>query len=65
MPFATVISFLETKGMTCNGENRTACSRVRQGLQPYSCIERVMVHFGGPNVLVDSIKIPKINCAGL
>lgn len=65
MPFATAISILGTKGMTCTGGNPTTCSRVRQGLQPYSCVERVMVRFGGPNMLVDSIQIPKINCAGL
>jgi hypothetical protein len=65
MPFATAISLLGKKGMTCSGGNPTDCSRIRQGLQPYSCIERVMVRFGGPNMLVDEIQIPKIICAGL
>jgi hypothetical protein len=65
MPFATAISILGTKGMTCTGGNPTSCSRVRQGLQPYSCVEKVMVRFADPNMLVDEIQIPKIGCAGL
>jgi hypothetical protein len=65
MPFATAISILGTKGMTCTGEHPASCGRVRQGLQPYSCVERVNVSFAGPNMLVDAIEIPKIVCAGL
>jgi hypothetical protein len=65
MPFATAISILGTKGLTCTGGNPASCSRVRQGFQPYSCIEKVMVRFAGPNMLVDEIQIPKIGCAGL
>lgn len=65
MPFATAISILGTKGLTCTGGNPADCSRIRQGMQPYSCTERVMVRYGGPNMLVDSIQMPKINCAGL
>ena len=42
-----------------------SCSRVRQGLQPHSCIERVNVSFAGPNMLVHTIEIPKIACGGL
>jgi hypothetical protein len=65
MPFAAAISVLGTKGMTCTGGNPAGCSRIRQGLQPYSCVERVVVRFAGPNMLVDEIQIPKIVCAGL
>jgi hypothetical protein len=65
MPFATAISILGTKGMTCDGGNPASCSRLRQGLQPYSCVERVNVSFADPNMLVDGIQIPKIICAGL
>jgi hypothetical protein len=65
MPFATAISILGTKGMTCTGGNPASCARLRQGLQPYSCVERVNVSFAGPNMLVDAIQIPKIHCAGL
>jgi hypothetical protein len=65
MPFATAISILGSKGMTCTGGNPASCSRLRQGLQPYSCVERVDVSFGGPNMLVDAIQISKIACAGL
>ena len=65
MPFSLAISILGTKGMTCTGEHPASCSRIRQGLQPYSCIERVNVSFAGPHMLVDAIEIPKITCAGL
>jgi len=65
MPFATAISTLGAKGMRCSGGNPTDCSRIREGLQPYSCIERVTVRFAEPNMLVDAIQIPKIVCAGL
>jgi hypothetical protein len=65
MPFATAVSVLGTKGMTCSGGNPASCSRLRQGLQPYSCVERVTVRFAAPNMLVDEIQIPKIICAGL
>ncbi len=65
MPFATAISILGTKGMTCTGGNPADCSRLRQGLQPYSCIERVRVRFAAPDMLVDAIQIPDIVCAGL
>ena len=65
MPFSSAISILGTQGMTCTGEQPASCSRIRQGLQPYSCIERVNVSFAGPHMLVDAIEIPKITCAGL
>ena len=65
MPFAQAISILGTKGMICNGGNPASCSRMRGGLQPYSCVERVNVRFAGPNMLVDEIQIPRIACAGL
>jgi hypothetical protein len=65
MPFATAISILGTKGMTCTGGNPASCARVRGGLQPYSCMERVNVSFAEPHMLVSEIQIPKIACAGL
>jgi hypothetical protein len=65
MPFATAISVLGTKGMTCSGGNPASCSRVRGGLQLYSCVERVNVGFAGPNMLVNVIQIQKIACTGL
>jgi hypothetical protein len=65
MPFATAISIVGTKGMTCTGGNPASCSRIRGGLQPYSCVERVNVSFAEPHMLVSEIQIPKIVCAGL
>jgi hypothetical protein len=65
MPFSTAVSILGTKGMTCSGEYPASCARIRGGLQPYSCVERVNVSFAGSNMLIDKIEIPKIVCAGL
>jgi hypothetical protein len=65
MPFATAISILGQHGMACSGGNPASCARIRGGLQPYSCMERVNVHFAEPWMLVDRIEIPKIACGGL
>ena|SRR5450631_313182 len=65
MPFSTAISILGNKGMDCTGEYPASCARIRGGLQPYSCMERVNVTFDQPHMLVSDIQIPKIHCAGL
>jgi hypothetical protein len=65
MPFAQAISILGKHGMECTGGNPASCSRIRGGLQLYSCVERVNVHFVEPFMLVDRIEIPKIGCTGL
>lgn len=65
MPFSQAISTLESKGLICTGNQPASCGRIRQGLKPYSCVERVNVRFSGPWMLVDAIEIPKIVCAGL
>jgi hypothetical protein len=65
MPFALAVSILGNHGMTCSGGNPASCSRIRGGLQPYSCMERVNIHFAEPLMLVDRIEIVKITCAGL
>jgi hypothetical protein len=65
MPFAEALSILGNHGMRCSGGNPASCSRLRGGLQPYSCIERVQVSFAGQWMLVDKIEIAKIACAGL
>lgn len=65
MPFSQAISILGSKGLICSGNKPASCSRVRQGLQPYSCVERVNVSFTDPYMLVSEIQIPKIVCAGL
>jgi len=65
MPFSQAISILGSKGLTCAGSQPASCARIRQGLQPYSCVERVDVSFADPWMLVDAIEIPKIVCAGL
>jgi hypothetical protein len=65
MPFSQAISILGSKGLICAGNQPVSCSRIRQGLQPYSCVERVNVSFTDPYMLVSEIQIPKIHCAGL
>ena len=65
MPFAQAISILGNKGMICSGGNPASCTRIRGGLQLYSCVERVNVSFAGPYMLVDRIEVPKIACSGL
>jgi hypothetical protein len=46
----------------CNGSGPVDCSRIRGGLMPYSCVERVRVY---GNVTVERVEIPGIACAGL
>lgn len=52
-------------GLTCTATNPAECSRVRQSLMPYSCVERVRVHWTDPARRVTNIEIPAIACAGL
>ena len=51
--------------MTCTGGNLASCSRIRGGLQFYSCSARVSERLAGANTLVDEIHVFKIKSAGL
>jgi hypothetical protein len=51
--------------LQCSGGNPVDCSRVRKSLMPYSCIERVRLHWTDMPKVVDAIDIPRIACAGL
>jgi hypothetical protein len=65
MPLQAAVAALGERKMHCNGENPVDCSRLRQSLMPYSCVERVHLYSSGPDRLVTEIQIPKIACAGL
>jgi hypothetical protein len=65
MPLQTAVVALSQRKMDCSGENPVDCSRIRQSLMPYSCIERVNLYSTGTDRLVTEIQIPKIACAGL
>jgi hypothetical protein len=65
MPLQAAMAALGQRKMICSGENPVDCSRIRQSLMPYSCIERVNLYSSGTDRLVTEIQIPKIACAGL
>jgi hypothetical protein len=59
------VAALDERKMHCNGENPLDCSRLRQSLMPYSCVERVRLYSSGSDRVVTEIEIRKIACAGL
>jgi hypothetical protein len=65
MPLQTAVAALAERKLQCHGENPVDCSRLRQSLMPYSCVERVHLYSSGPDRVVSEIQIPKIACAGL
>jgi hypothetical protein len=65
MPVTRAASILGTHGLICDGLNPTHCTRGRGGLQPYTCVERVSLKYGGSNMLIDEIVVPQIACTGL
>jgi hypothetical protein len=64
MPLQVAIANLGVIKLRCTDGNPIDCSRLRQGLQPYSCVERVRLHWSMERI-VDAIEVPKITCAGL
>jgi hypothetical protein len=65
MPLQAAVAALGGRKMRCNGENPVDCSRLRQSLMPYSCVERVRLYSSGLDRVVTEIEIRKIACAGL
>jgi hypothetical protein len=65
MPVHEAIAGLNAMNLRCDGNNPSDCTRLRQGLMPYSCIERVRIGWSPATQLVSAIDIPKIACAGL
>lgn len=65
MPLATAISNASAISFKCSSGTPVDCTRLRQSLMPYSCVERVRLYSSGTPAVVDTIEIPKIACAGL
>jgi hypothetical protein len=65
MPLQDAIARLSDMRLTCTRGNPSECSRIRQGLMPYSCVERVRLHWMEQAQQVTEVEIPEIACAGL
>lgn len=65
MPLATAISNASAMRFNCGRTSPVDCTRLRQSLMPYSCVERVRLYSSGTPPVIDAIEIPKIACAGL
>jgi hypothetical protein len=65
MPLQAAAANLSKLKLECSGTNPVDCSRIRQSLLPYSCVERVRLHWSEPDQVVDEVEIPKIACTGL
>lgn len=64
MPVEDAIARLSAMRLDCSRGNPADCSRIRQSLMPYSCVERVRVSWTEQTQRVSDIEIPKIACAG-
>jgi hypothetical protein len=65
MPVHDALLRLSDMRLSCIGGNPADCSRVRQSLMPYSCVERVRVHWTEQTQRITRIEIPEIACTGL
>lgn len=65
MLLQTAVGNASTMKFKCSGTGPVDCSRLRQSLMPYSCVERIRLYSAGMPPVVDAIEIPKIACAGL
>ena len=59
------IARLSDLRLTCTGTHPADCSRIRQSLMPYSCIERVRLYWSEQTQRITKVEIPKIACTGL
>lgn len=62
------ISRLAADGFRCEADGAVAtvsCTRLRQSLLPYTCIERIQLQPDAEKKIVDTVKVPAIACAGL
>jgi len=65
MPVQDAMARLSKMRLSCIHSEPADCSRVRQSLLPYSCVERVRLHWAEQTQRVTRIEIPDIVCAGL
>jgi hypothetical protein len=67
MPMAQATERLSVAGFSCDprsSQPATTCTRTRQSLLPYTCIERVNLIENTKERLIDSVTVPAIVCAG-
>ena len=65
MPIPDAIGHLSSDGFDCDDKAARliiSCTRIRQSLMPYSCIERINIMQSGGTV--SSVQIHPIVCAG-
>ncbi len=65
MPLQSAVAALSQLKLHCDGHDPLDCSRLRQSLLPYSCVERVRLYLSTVDPVITEIQIPKIACAGL
>jgi hypothetical protein len=64
MPIQTALARLSYLRFDCTASAPSDCSRVRQSLLPYSCVERVRAYWAEQTQLVSNVEISQIACAG-
>ena len=65
---ASATKNLEAIGFSCDSVSAapsTTCTKTRQGILPYTCIERVNLIPASKQTGVERVDIPQIMCAGL
>ena len=68
MPMAQAQQRLSAEGFSCGPRDfapAVSCTRTRQSLLPYTCIERVNLVPAMETQSIDSVQVPPIVCAGL
>jgi hypothetical protein len=68
MDVSTATNRLKSNGFDCDSRSAApaiTCTKTRQSLLPYTCIERVNLFLIGMPAQVDHVEVPKIMCAGL
>jgi len=65
MPLQTAVTNVGKLKLECTGVNPLYCTRIRDGLMPYSCLERVVLHWSDPDRTLSAVDIPPIACTSL
>jgi hypothetical protein len=65
MSLSEAEALLSQEGFACEGHSAApavACTRIRQSLLPYSCVEKALLESSQGKVT--AVEVPKIACAG-
>lgn len=68
MTLVQAVDILSSDGFNCDSHSSapaTTCTRNRQSLLPYTCVERVNLTQKGQSAVVKEVEIPPIVCGGL